>query len=232
MSDELNVEDTGNATEVAPETNDQSTEDVNPDTQQQEAEVKTDDSVDVDNGKTTTQNAEVDVEKLQKELNLSKMEANRIKNQLKDPNFVYGLAQQAGLTEDSGQPTPIDINQAVANQIAAVRDYDKAIEILPDLAKDPELETWARGLVENGMSHQDAAKHIKERLETTKEAAKVEGAKSKEVEISEKEAAQTAPIVGNVDSEAHEIESLKEDAKSLNRVKQEDALAKLIAKNL
>jgi hypothetical protein len=159
----------------------------------------------------------------------------------KDPNYVYELAKKAGLTDAEAQaeanavdPNQIGqlVNQKVQEGLAVAKDYDKALAILPELGKDAKLEAWGRALVEMGMTHEQAAKTIKSKLSEATESARVEGAKSKEAEISEKEAAQTSPTIGNVDSDTQEMESLKEKAKSLNRQEQDSALAELLAKSL
>lgn len=159
----------------------------------------------------------------------------------KDPNYVYELAKRAGLTDAEAQaeanavdPNQIGqlVNQKVQEGLAVAKDYDKALAILPELGKDAKLEAWGRALVEMGMTHEQAAKTIKSKLGEATESARVEGAKSKEVEISEKEAAQTAPTIGNVDSESQEMEALMTQSKSLNRIEQESALEKIILKKL
>lgn len=155
-----------------------------------------------------------------------------------DPTYVYELARKAGLTDAEAQQEAdkVDINQvvdqAVQSRLQVAKDYDKALSVLPELGKDATLETWARGLVDGGMTHEQAAKTIKEKLSNATAEARVEGSKAAQAEISEKEAAQTAPTIGNVDPEASELETLRTQAKSLNRVEQEDAMAKLILKQL
>ena len=151
-----------------------------------------------------------------------------------DPTYVYELARKAGLTDAEAQQEAenVDINQLVDQRLQVAKDYDKALSILPELGKDATLETWARGLVDGGMTHEQAAKTIKAKLSNATAEARVEGSKAAQAEISEKEAAQTAPTVGNVDPEASELETLRNQSKSLNRVEQEDAMTKLILKNL
>lgn len=136
--------------------------------------------------------------------------SGRLSQSLKDPQFIYDQAKQLGLTEEEAQAAAageapqyqqpqVDINQLVDQRLQTAKDYDKALTILPELAKDRQLETWARGLVNGGMSHAKAAQTIKDRLAQTSSEAKVAGAKSKEQEISAKEQAQTSPSIGTVE---------------------------------
>ena len=183
--------------------------------------------------------------KSQEDLEKAYLEAQReltkTKQAQSDPQYVYELAKKAGLTDEQAQaeadrvdPRMIDqfVSQKVQAELAVAKDYEKALTILPELGKDATIEAWGRALVDGGMTHEQAAKTIKDKLALAQENARVEGAKSKEAEISEKEAAQTAPTIGNVDSDYQELEGLKAKAKSLNRVEQEDALAELLLKQM
>lgn len=175
------------------------------------------------------------VEELEKSYLGIQKEYTRVTQAQKDPEYVYNLAKQAGLTNEEAQAEvdkSVDINQIVDQRLQVAKDYDAALTILPELGKDAKLEAWGRALVDMGMTHIEAAKTIKSELGKASETARVEGAKSKEVEISDKEAAQTSPTIGNVDSEAQEIETLRQQSKSLNRQEQDSALEQLIYKNL
>lgn len=174
------------------------------------------------------------VEEVEKSLILQQQENAKLRESLKDPNFVYDQARRLGLTEEQAQAEAdkVDIGQVVKKEVETLRDYDKALEIMPELATDAKLEAWASGLVQRGMTHTQAAKTIKDVLNKSVESARVEGAKTKELEVSEKEAAQTAPTIGAVDPDASEVANLREKAKSLNRVEQEAAMAEIIARNL
>jgi hypothetical protein len=176
-------------------------------------------------------------EELEKAYLNAQKELTKTKQAQADPNYVYELAKKAGLTDAEAQAeAQVDINtlvdQTVQQRLEVAKDYDKALSILPELGTDAKLEAWASGLFERGMTHEQAAQTIKDTLAAAGESARVAGAKSKEVEISEKEAAQTAPTIGNVDSDALETENLLRASKSLNRVEQDNALEALIMKNL
>lgn len=147
---------------------------------------------------------------------------------LKDPNYVYQLAKQAGLTDEqaTAQANQTQPQRDPVEVYKDMKDYDKAVEILPELATKPGIEAWGRALVDGGMGHEQAARYIKSELESNLTVAKAEGAKSMEKAITAKEAAQTAPTIGSVEKD--ELTEINEKISSATGSEREKLLEQKI----
>lgn len=172
-----------------------------------------------------------------------------LEQRLNDPQFIYEQAKRHGLTEEEAQaeaaasaasPTirqpQVDISTIVDKTVASRLDYQEAIGMMPDIAKDPELKAWAAALVgdgpdRGGMSHVEAVKTIQKRLGQTAQAAKAEGAAAATTTISEKERAQTAVTTAPTNPQADEEERMHRDISNrYNPKAQEAALIEFMKK--
>jgi len=160
-----------------------------------------------------------------------------LQSQLEDPNFIYQRAVALGLAEqeqaaqneaaDDTQEKPAGMSYS---DYQFYRSLEKAQEKYSDLSKNYADQMAISAIVNReGLSPEKAADKFYSRFNKVKEEAKAEGAKQQETTISEKEKAQTASGVAH-SSDAAEMDELRDQIRSGDRVTSKNALAELVKK--
>lgn len=241
----MNPEELNNAlaNEVAPQASAQpDTTDVVDNTSQAPTEIPVDKEPELILGKFKTHedlaNSYQELESLQ----------GKFGQRMNDPDFIYqqavrlGLAQEQPVEESVATPPsspqggiaapPLDINRVVAAQVDAKIDYNEALQLLPELKNDRDLQAMAAALVNTGKSHVEAAKVLQKRMGLVRQEGEAVGAQSVRTAISDKEQAQTATQTTAVSSDAEAYADLIKRTKSKDRNVQNAAIQELLVRNM
>lgn len=154
--------------------------------------------------------------------------------QLRDPNAVYQIARQLGLTEEQAEAqanasqymTPQQVDAQVTLSLAKAESLKK----YPDLKKNEEDQIAVSALANSKFKGDllKAADKYYARFNQVKTQAKTEGITQAKTEITAKEQAQTAPIAVAQDSDATAMADLKARMKSFDKKTQEKAYTEWI----
>lgn len=152
---------------------------------------------------------------------------------LADPNTIYQRAVELGLAAPGEeQEAPSSPSASPAANVPALVKFslamEKAQEKYPALKDNEDDQLAVSALIRKYGDPVKAADLYYSKLNQAKEAGKTEGALQREQEVTEKERAQTASSQSDVTSDAAELAELQEQARSLDRKVQEQALQKLL----
>ncbi len=177
--------------------------------------------------------SQADLEKSYKEL---ESYVGKVNQNLRDPDYVYELARQHGMTHDeameevrdaaeAGQEPPkpqsrgvrqpqVSIDQIVDQRLATREDFNEAVRLMPEIKSDPELASWASSLVDSGKSHVEAVKIIQTKQASWAKKGVQEGATIRQEAEAAKEQATTAQSTAPVTGAKSEAEDIRERMQS------------------